>query len=107
AKVKTKDRELPLWVNLKAFKEDAGDAVEVLEIKVAVPPFPKKMTVGALLRQALAQTDLGAAYVVRHGVIEITTPQRATALARLNEAVEGKFESRPLDGVLEELAAQA
>jgi hypothetical protein len=107
AKVKTKDRELPLWVNAEAFKEEAGDVPDLGDVKVAAPPYPKKMTVAALLRHALAKSGLNASYLVKHGVVEITTLERTRVQYRLNEVVEGKFDSQQLGDVLEELAAQA
>lgn len=106
AKVKTKDHELPLQVNEEAFKEDNADAPDFQETKVTVPVYPKKMTVAALLRFGLAKLP-NASYVVKHGVIEITTLERTRLQHRLNEVVEGKFEAQPLHEVLEELAAQA
>jgi len=97
----------PVLVNAEAFKEANPDAPDVYDTSVKFPPFPQRMSVANALRLALSRVPTNdATYLIRRGVVEITTKQKAAPAHLLEVMVEDQFDKRPLDEALNELAEQ-
>lgn len=107
SRIKIKGRELPLWVDVEAFKEGMEAGADLYDSEIKLPPYLKHMTAAALLGHALSKIPGGnATYYVKNGLIVVTTAEEAQARRLCSEAVEGKFEAQPMGEVLQELAAQ-
>lgn len=77
-KLAARGKDLPVWIDQNAFKEDAAEAPELLESNVTFPPFLKRMQIATALRVALSQMPTNnATYMIRRDYIEITTIDRA------------------------------
>jgi hypothetical protein len=101
--------EIPILVDFRAFKEEAPDAFaeesDLYDLRVKVPGAPSQLTLGAALRVVLAQipTD-NATFVVRRGVIHVTTVTHAAPRNLVAEKVDVVFERRPLAAAVQELS---
>jgi tetratricopeptide (TPR) repeat protein len=72
-------QDLPIIIDVDAFKEENPDAPDIYDTKVKFPPVPRKMKVGTALRLALSKVATNnATYVIRPDFIEITTIERQT-----------------------------
>jgi len=76
-KFAAKNKELPILVDMGAFKEE-NPAIDIYGTQITFPPFPRVMTMATALRIALSQIDSqsGATYIIRRNFIEITTAER-------------------------------
>jgi hypothetical protein len=97
----------PILVDAEAFKEANPDAPDVYDTQVKFPPFPQRMSVAHALRLALSKVPTNdATYLIRRGVVEVTTKQKAAPAHLLEVMVEAQFNKRPLNEALDELAEQ-
>lgn len=97
--------KLPIVVDREAFPHADHADGNPYEAEVILPPVPSKMLMSTALRLVLSQVGKGnATYLVRQGVVEITTLENARASRRLQETISARFVKRPLSEVLEELA---
>jgi len=100
-----KGKDLSIVVDIQAFEEDNPDAEKVLDSIVRFPFHPKKQKVAMVLRQALSQIKTNnATYLLRDGVIEITTLDRAKPESLLGYPIKARFNKRPLDEAIDELS---
>jgi hypothetical protein len=99
------DDALPILVDVEAFKKDDPDAPDVYETQVKFPPFPRRMSVATALRLALSGVPTkNATYLLRRGVIEITTLDAASPRRLLRQRVTASFRQYPLHEVIESLS---
>lgn len=97
--------EFPILVDIEAFKTEDPDAPDINETPIKFPPFPQQMPLATALRLALAQVPGGhATYLVRNGMIEVTTFEAASIRSLLQERVSAVFEKKPLAEAIEEVA---
>lgn len=102
-----KDLGLPILVDMQSFKDAEPDAPDIYESQVRFPPYPKRTTVATALGLALAQVPIGdATYVIRRGVVVITTSRHNRMENMLKQKVLADFVRKPLDEVIQELAEQ-
>lgn len=100
-----RDKELAIFVDSTAFQQENPDAQGVLETMVKFDAIPKKQKAGAILRQALGRVPTNnATFLLRGGVIEITTLDRAKPEVLLGYPITARFNKRPLDEALDELS---
>ncbi len=102
--------KLPILVDRDAFDaEFGGDAPELYEVEVSLPPVPAKMTLSTALRLLLAQAGKGeATYLIRQGQIEITTLKASSAANLLrHEPIFMSFDNRSLQEVLDQFADES
>lgn len=77
-RLSARGKDLPVWIDQNAFKEDAAEAPDLLEANITFPPFIRKMPIAIALRVALSQIPTNnATYLIRRDYIEITTIDRA------------------------------
>jgi hypothetical protein len=99
--------KLPVLVDVEAFREDNPDAEDVQDTDIFFPLHPKKMPFASALRVALSQVKTrNATFLVRRGIVEITTVNRANLGRLLQERIFAEFDKRPLGEVFEELSVQ-
>jgi hypothetical protein len=98
----TMNPEYRIVVDEAAFREAE---VDVMGTMITLPPTPAKKTeVRELLNTVVKQLPVrGSTYLVRWGVIEITTQQAA---APERQMAHGKFVKVPLEDVLDQLSMQ-
>jgi RNA polymerase sigma factor (sigma-70 family) len=100
--------EIPILVDIEAFKAENPDAPDFYEAKVQFPPIPRRMTVAGALRFILSKVETkNATYVVLLDQLRITTEASTSPERMLNEKVRGVFEKRPLTSVLRDLSEAA
>jgi hypothetical protein len=98
---------LPMLVDAAAFKAEEPDAPDIYLTEVKFPPFPMRMPVGMALRVALSKVPTGnATYLLRQGVVEITTMKEASPKQLLRQRVVASFSKFPLDEAFETLSEQ-
>lgn len=103
-KLKQGGKELPILFDVESFKEENPDAPSIHENSVRFASFPSRLTCRELLRKALSQfNSQNGTFLVRPGVIEITTIANAQPEALLRQTVRARFWRRPLEDALEEL----
>ena len=101
------DRDLPVVINQRAFKDENAEAGDILEAEVKLQPYPRIRTKAQILRELLKQVQTGnATYFLKPGVIEITTQDAIWPSRLLTHAVEMKFTRQPLSFVLEKIYEQ-
>jgi hypothetical protein len=94
-----------ILIDRNAFKAEFPDAPDVLDTMVSFPAFPKKMTLGEILRIGLKGIPTSnATFVVLPERIEITTFTEASAEKRLQQQITATFDNRKLSDVLRELS---
>jgi hypothetical protein len=105
-KDRNKDEDVfAVLVDAEAFKEENPDAPDIYDTQVKFPPFPLRMSVANALRVALSKVPANnATYLIRRGVVEVTTKQKAAPAHLLEVMVEAQFDKRPLEEALDELA---
>ena len=97
-----------IFVDRDAFKAENPDAPDIYETMVGYPAFPKKMTIGEVLRIALkAVPTANATFLVLPDRIEVTTFTEASAEKRLQQYITATFENRKLADVLRELSEKS
>jgi hypothetical protein len=97
-------KEVLFTIDDEGFKDEAPDALNVLEMEIRLKNLPAKTTVMHLLRQAVKQLQIKSAFVVRGGKVEIVTLARTTKEYMLNQTFHVDFSERKLDAALEELS---
>jgi hypothetical protein len=97
--------KLSIVVDTQAFEEENPDAERVLETIVKFPSYPRKQKVAMVLRQALGHVRTNnATYLLRGGVIEITTLDRAKPESLLGYPIMARINNRPLDKAINQLS---
>lgn len=98
-------KELPIFIDAKAFQEASSQAM----LRGEVPPpkllgLPRRMRVGDLLQLIVAQFEEESTLLIRKNRVEITTKKAAARDNLLQQTFVAAFDQRPLDFVLEDLA---
>jgi hypothetical protein len=100
-----KGKELPIFVDALAFKQENPDAQGIYDTAVRFDPIPKKQKLGMILRQALGRVQTNnATFLLRGGLIEITTFERAKPESLLGFPITARFNKHPLDEAIDELS---
>jgi hypothetical protein len=103
--IASRGKELPILVDTVAFEQENPDAEKIYDTVVRFDSFPKKMRVAMILRQALSRVKTNnATYLLRGGVIEVTTLERAKPENLLGFPITARFHKRPLDEAIDELS---
>jgi hypothetical protein len=103
-----KGKELLVEIDDAAFQADNPDFPTVGKAECSFnDSVPDRLPPITILRHALAQVPTrNATFVIRRGVLVITTTHRASARGLLTENVDGSFHEVPLGEALLDLAAQ-
>jgi hypothetical protein len=102
---RARGKELPLFVDVKAFQEDNSLAM----IRGEIPPpkllgLPHRMRVGDLLQAIVAQFEEESTILIRKSRVEITTKKAASRDNLLKQTFVASFDQQPLEVVLDDLA---
>jgi hypothetical protein len=98
-------KEWPILVDADAFREEYPDDPDIYETQVRIPPFPRKMSIGQVLRLALSKVPRNnATFFVYPDRIEITTLKRGAVEYKLKQRVVAAFDNRKLSQALRELS---
>jgi hypothetical protein len=104
-KLNAEGKDLPILFVTEAFREEDPDGDDITNSQVRIPPFPRKMTIGTLLRTALSRVPLkNATFVVYPDYLEITTLKRASVPYKLKQRVLATFDNRKLWQALNHLS---
>jgi hypothetical protein len=96
--------ELPIHVDLGAFKEENPEGANIYDTQIEFPEHPRQMRLVQVLHFMLNRVDPpNATFLIRPGVVVITTISEADLSRLLAEGVHMAFQRRPLLLVLEEL----
>jgi hypothetical protein len=98
-----------ILVDFDAFKEENPDVFkdppDLYDIKITIPQVPKELPLGEILRIALARIPTNnAEFVVRNGIVEVTTVERADPSSLMKVLVRAVFVQRPLASAVQQLA---
>jgi hypothetical protein len=98
-------KELPIFVDIKAFQEESSQAM----FRGELPPprllgVPSRMRLGDLLQLIVAQFEEESTLLIRKNRVEITTKKAATRDNLLKQTFVASFDQHPLEFVLEDLA---
>jgi len=90
-KLAPKGKELPISVDVNAFKEENPEGPSVWDMQIQFSPFPRKQKLAVVLRRALQQlAPHSATFVLREGVIEITTFDRSRPQSLVRSLLAGE-----------------
>jgi hypothetical protein len=107
-KVNAKYREedaLPILVDVKAFKAQDPAAPDVYDTQVKFPSFPRKMSIAGALEFALGEIPgRPATYLLRQGMVVVTTLQAASPKQLLRQRVMANFKQYPLHDAMDVLS---
>jgi hypothetical protein len=105
--VAAKGKELPIVIDVQAFKDENPEAPDIHETQIRFPTFPRRMTLVNALRLALAQVPTrNATFLIRGDVIEITTFTEASNERLLGKRVSLTFDRVRLRDALDKLSAE-
>jgi hypothetical protein len=98
-------KELPIFVDVKAFQEESSQAL----FRGEIPPpkllgLPRRMRVGDLLQLIVAQLEEESTLLIRKNRVEITTKKAASRDNLLKQTFVASFDQHPLEFILEDLA---
>jgi hypothetical protein len=98
-------KELPIFVDVKAFQDENSLAL----IRGEIPPpkllgLPSRMRLGDLLQALVGQFEEESTILIRKGRVEITTKKAASRDNLLKQTFVASFDQQPLELVLEDLA---
>ena len=86
-----------------AFRKESASYDDLM---VSFGPLPVKATAEKALRMALAQVEPEAAFLIRDGLVEITTASQASVAGVLQQRVLANFSKVPLADALQDLSYQ-
>jgi hypothetical protein len=97
----------PLFIDEEAFLAEEPNARDLLSTEIRFPSLPRKMTIGACLRAILGKVPgHNATFLLRNGMLEITTVKAASPKQLLRQRVVANFQNLPLDEAIDELSEQ-
>jgi hypothetical protein len=106
-KAAAKGMIVPFLVDQAAFADKNPDAPDIYEVVMKFPTYVKTMSLAKVLDLALAQVPTkDAVYVIRKGIVIITTNEKATVQNLLKERVIGSFDQNPLVNAIYALSDQ-
>jgi hypothetical protein len=100
-------KDLPFFVDVRAFSKDVQDVVDGLlpPPRFKLQPLPPRMSVRAILQLAVSQFDGDeATFLIRQGRVEITTRKAAALPNLLKQTFAASFDRQPLEFVLDDLS---
>jgi hypothetical protein len=102
---RARGKELPLFVDVKAFQDESSLAV----IRGEIPPpkllgLPRRMRMGDLLQALVGQFEEESTILIRKGRVEITTRKAASRDNLLKQTFMASFDQQSLEVVLDDLA---
>jgi len=101
-----KGKDLPILVDQGAFKEENPEGAGIYDTQVSFQPFPKKMRLATVLELILSKVDPpNATFVIRSGLIVVTTKKMASPRNLLQRTVLARFHHTPLSEAIDELSA--
>jgi hypothetical protein len=103
---KSRGKDLPLFIDVRAFQEESSQALFRGELPPPkLPGLPRRMRVGDLLQLLVAQLEEESTLLIRKNRVEITTKKAASRDNLLRQTFVASFDQHPLEFVLEDLAA--
>jgi hypothetical protein len=104
AKLKSRNKDLPIRLNHEAFEEENPDAEKVSDTPIRFPAILKQLRVSQALRFMVGQVKThNGTYLIRPGYVEITTIEQAGLPHLLGQGVHVRFRNRSLALALEDL----
>ena len=104
AKLKSCGKELPVRIDRQAFEEENPDAEKVTDTEIRFPAVPRQMKLARALRFLVRQVKTNnGTYLVRPGLLEITTIYRASLESLLSQRVHVRLQRRPLTLALDDI----
>jgi hypothetical protein len=103
-------KEIVVLVDYPGFKAANDDITldQILDSDVPIPAYPRRLKMATLLRIALDSLPTrNATYLVRPGLLEITTLEKARPKALLERRISASFAETPLRAAMLELTDQA
>jgi hypothetical protein len=99
----------PILIDFNAFKEEDPDTYkeqsDLYDVNVRIPVVPKERALGDVVRIAVSQIPTNnATFIVRNGIIEVTTLAKAAPSALMQAGVNAVFVQRPFASVVQQLA---
>lgn len=105
-RLKVNGEPLRLIVEKEAFQEGRKKHTDVMETEVSFEDSPERLYLTQILRIALAKVpQQNATYLVRRGMIIITTKKRASTKYLLQEKITADYNGTPAGEVLLDLGA--
>jgi hypothetical protein len=104
--------EIPILLDFRAFREDDPNAYpkgveDLYDLEVAIPQHVNRLSLATVLRSALSRfPSNNATWIVRNGMIEITTINNASPGALMQTSFEAAFDHRPLVSAIRDLSEQ-
>jgi hypothetical protein len=108
-KTLNKGNKVAILLDVNAFKRGREEATSegLLGTEVDILAFPKMLKISTFLRLALENIETkNATYLIRPGLIEITTLEQASPEALLRRKVSATFADTPLGQAMQELSDQ-
>lgn len=102
-KLAARNVEAPILVDSAAFREADPD-LNVNDSAIDFPPSPRQLTLAGVLQVVLGQLPVKASYVVRQGMIVVTTQEHAQLGHLLQMRVPASFRQRPLGQAIDEIS---
>jgi hypothetical protein len=100
--LKAAGKEVRFVVDEQAFREVQAD-FDVLEQEIRLRNLPANVGAGQLLRQALGQLPVKAAFIIRAGKVDLIPYAQTAKEFMLNQTFHADFSERRLDQALEDL----
>jgi hypothetical protein len=105
-KFASRNKALAILVDTSAFKEEGVESSFVHESQIAFPPHPKLMRVGTFLDLTVRKLEpQSATYLIRDGLVVVTTRKAASTRRLLQSNVVAEFNNTPFSEAIEELSA--
>lgn len=102
-----KGHHVPIIADAAAFRAETPDTPDVHEAQISLVNAPRRLSLAGILKELTSQIPSGnATYLLRDGMIVITTVTRASPGFLLRAPVVAVFDKKPLDEALDELSAQ-
>ncbi|MCI0376927.1 MAG: hypothetical protein L0215_04930 [Gemmataceae bacterium] len=98
-------KELPIFIDIKAFHEENSLAL----FRGEIPPpkllgLPRRMRVGDALQLLVAQLEEESTLLIRKNRVEVTTKKAASRDNLLNQTFVASYDQLPLEYILDDLA---
>jgi hypothetical protein len=106
-KMRSTGRDLTFYVDVKLFSKDVQAVIdgELPPPRFKLQPLPERMTIRAILQNAVSQFDgEEATFLIRQGRVEITTKKAAALPSLLKQTFAASFDRQPLEMVLDDIS---
>jgi len=101
-----KNKEMPILIDSRAFKDEQPDAADFYDTPIKFPPIPREISTATFLKIALSQipNDAKAELLIRDGYLEITTEKRTSTPYLLKEKVIARIDNQSIKDIFQDLA---